>query len=158
MRPALLHLLRRPLLACAVAAAGLAACAPVVSQRGYIPDQERVATIQVGVDDKQTIEERLGTPSNIATFDSDTWYYISSVEEQMAFFGPETVKRDILAISFDATGRVAAVEHYGLKDGQVVAFSDRETPTKGRELTFLQQMFGNIGRGVGGPQGGGQER
>ncbi|NWH08481.1 MAG: outer membrane protein assembly factor BamE [Alphaproteobacteria bacterium] len=131
------------------------ACAPVVTQRGYIPDPERIASIQVGVDDKTTISERLGSPSNVATFDSDTWYYISSREEQFVFFHPEPVKRDILAISFNPDGRVAGIEHYGLKDGQVFAFSDNITPTKGRELTFLQQMFGNLGRGL--PGGGGEE-
>jgi outer membrane protein assembly factor BamE (lipoprotein component of BamABCDE complex) len=127
-----------------------AACAPVVSQRGYIPDQEKVASIQVGVDDKATVEDRLGTPTNIATFDGDVWYYISSKEEQFAFFDPETTERTILAISFDAEGKVSNLEKYGLEDGQVVAVVDRETPTRGRELSFLQQMFGNIGRGLGG--------
>jgi outer membrane protein assembly factor BamE (lipoprotein component of BamABCDE complex) len=131
------------------------ACAPVVSQRGYIPDQEKLASIQVGVDDKATVEDRLGTPTNIATFDGDVWYYISSVEEQFAFFDPETTERNILAISFDAEGKVSNLEKYTLEDGQVVAIVDRETPTRGRELSFLQQMFGNIGRGIGG-QGGGQ--
>ena len=126
------------------------ACAPVVSQRGYIPDQEKVASIQVGVDDKSTVEERLGTPTNVATFDGDVWYYISSTEEQFAFFEPETTERHILAVTFDGTGKVTNLEKYGLEDGQVVAIVDRETPTRGRELSFLQQMFGNLGRGLGG--------
>jgi outer membrane protein assembly factor BamE (lipoprotein component of BamABCDE complex) len=136
-----------------------AACAPVVSQRGYIPDQEKLDSIQVGVDDKATVEDRLGTPTNIATFDGDAWYYISSTEEQFAFFDPETTERRILAISFDAEGKVSNIEKYSLEDGQVVAMVDRETPTRGRELSFLQQMFGNIGRGIGGgDKGGGGEK
>ncbi|MBI1239337.1 MAG: outer membrane protein assembly factor BamE [Alphaproteobacteria bacterium] len=145
------------LLAAGVASLALSACAPVVSQRGYIPDPEKVATIRVGVDDRDTISERLGSPSNVATFDSDTWYYIASEEEQEMFFNPETTKRDILAIQFGEDGRVANIEHYGLEDGQVVAFSSRETPTKGRELTFLQQIFGNIGRGLPGTTGSGAD-
>jgi hypothetical protein len=28
-----------------------------------------------------------------------------------------------------------------LKDGHIVAFETRTTPAKGRELTFLQQLF-----------------
>ena len=35
----------------------------------------------------------------------------------------------------------------GLDDGQDVAMSDRETPTRGRELTILEQLLGNVGRG-----------
>jgi hypothetical protein len=59
-----------------------------------------------------------------------------------------------------------------LRDGHVVAFESRVTPTKGRELTFLQQLFNatpgvpiggstpggnspNPGGGGGGPPGGG---
>jgi outer membrane protein assembly factor BamE (lipoprotein component of BamABCDE complex) len=129
------------------------ACAPVVSQRGYIPDQEKLDSIQIGVDDKSTVGDRLGTPTNIATFDGDVWYYISSTEEQFAFFEPETTERKILAVSFDAEGKVSNLEKYSLEDGQVVAMVDRETPTRGRELSFLQQMFGNIGRGIGGAGG-----
>jgi outer membrane protein assembly factor BamE (lipoprotein component of BamABCDE complex) len=121
-----------------------------VSQRGYIPDQEKLSAIQVGIDDKSSVEERLGTPTNVATFDGDVWYYISSTEEQFAFFDPETTERQILAVSFDKDGKVTSLDKYGLEDGVVVAMVDRETPTRGRELSFLQQMFGNIGRGIGG--------
>lgn len=142
----------------AIAALALGACSPVVSQRGYIPDPEKVAQVQIGVDDKTSVSERLGTPSNAATFDGDTWYYIASTEEQLMFFRPETVRRDILAVGFDKDGRVSRLEHYGLKDGQVIAYSDNETETKGRELTFLQQMFGNIGKGLGGGGGGGGDQ
>ena len=28
-----------------------------------------------------------------------------------------------------------------MRDGHIVAFESRQTPTKGRELTFLQQLF-----------------
>ena len=33
------------------------------------------------------------------------------------------------------------MRHYGLKDGHVIAFETRETPARGRELTFLQQLL-----------------
>ena len=38
-------------------------------------------------------------------------------------------------------GKVTGLKHYSLRDGNVVAFETRETPAKGRELTFLQQLF-----------------
>ena len=34
-----------------------------------------------------------------------------------------------------------------LKDGKVIAYNGRETPTRGRELTILEQLLGNVGRG-----------
>lgn len=125
----------------ASAAALLMACTPVVNQRGYLPDPIGEAAIKVGVDDKTTVQSRLGDPSTEATFSSDAWYYISSVERQIAFFDPTVETRSIMAVHFDKDGKVTNIRHYGLKDGHVVAFETRETPAKGRELTFLQQLF-----------------
>ena len=50
-----------------------------------------------------------------------------------------------MAIQFGEDGKVTELRNYGLEDGQVVALVDRETPSRGKELSFLQQVFGNIG-------------
>lgn len=126
------------LLAASLAAAG---CTPVVNQRGYLPDPIGEASIKIGTDTKTTVQDRLGDPSTEATFGGDAWYYISSVEKQVAFFDPLVVNRSIMAIHFDKDGKVTGIRHYGLRDGHVVAFETRETPAKGREITFLQQLL-----------------
>ena len=54
--------------------------------------------------------------------------------------------RRIVAIEFDDGGTVSNVEEYDLADGRNVNLVGRETPTRGRELTILEQLFGNIGR------------
>src|ERR1700694_2894186 len=72
-------------------AAALSACAPVENQRGYVPDQEAVASVQVGMDTKDTVTKKLGDPSTAATFGNDVWYYISAHVEQNAFFRSEAV-------------------------------------------------------------------
>lgn len=126
------------------------ACAPVVNQRGYVPNQEAIGTIQVGMDTKEMVSMKLGEPSTLATFGGDTWYYISAQVEQNAFFAPRAVERNILAVEFDPEGKVMGVQRYTLADGRVVDFQTRETPTRGRTLTILQQFFnavpGNIGQ------------
>lgn len=132
----------------------LLGCTPVVNQRGYLPDPIGEASIKTGVDTKTTVQDRLGDPSTQATFGGDAWYYVSSVERQISFFDPRVENRSILAIHFDKDGKVRDLHHYGLKDGHVVAFETRETPAKGRELTFLQQLL-NATPGVPiGSQGG----
>jgi outer membrane protein assembly factor BamE (lipoprotein component of BamABCDE complex) len=143
--------------ALALAATLLIGCTPVVSQRGYLPDPIGEASVKVGTDTKTSVQARLGDPSTAATFGGDSWYYITSVEKQIAFFDPRIETRAILAIHFDKDGKVANLKHYGLKDGHVVAFETRETPARGRELTFLQQLFNAtpgvpIGAGTGGQQ------
>lgn len=119
----------------------LANCTPVISHRGYLEDPNTEAYIAAGTDSKATIEAKLGNPSMQATFGNDAWYYISSVEKQVGFFDPILQSRKILAVYFDADGKVVDLKHYGLEDGHVVAFESRQTPTRGREMTFLQQLF-----------------
>jgi outer membrane protein assembly factor BamE (lipoprotein component of BamABCDE complex) len=131
--------MRTPILA--VATLALLGCTPVISQRGYLPDPAAEASLKVGTDTKTSIEKTLGDPSTSATFGDDAWYYISSVQRQVAFFDPKTTSRKILALHFDKDGKLTDIKHYGLKDGHVVAFETRTTPAKGRELTFLQQLF-----------------
>src|SRR5262245_15159694 len=90
-------------IAAALLAAALvsAACAPVITQRGYLADPDLVSSIDVGKDTKTSVQKRLGDPSTEATFSADGWYYISSTEKQVAFFTPTILKRNILAVYFD---------------------------------------------------------
>jgi outer membrane protein assembly factor BamE (lipoprotein component of BamABCDE complex) len=124
-----------------------AACSPRVDYRGYLPRKQDMDKIQVGLS-KSEVEAALGTPSTRATInrEGDSYYYISSVVHQAAFFKPEEVDRQVFAVRFDASDRVASFAHYGLEDGQIVNFSSNQTPTRGKELTVLQQIFSNLGR------------
>jgi len=149
-------------------AAVLIACAPVIDQRGYLSDPQVEASIKAGTDTKTSVQDRLGNASTSATFGGDAWYYISSTEKQVAFFTPTVQNRAILAVYFDKDGKVKDMRHFTLKDGHVVSFESRETPARGRELTFLQQLLNaqpgtsarnmddqNPGGGGGPPTGGG---
>jgi len=148
--------------ALALSAALLLGCTPVIDQRGYLPDTAGEAAIKVGVDTKTTVQKRLGDPSTQSTFstNSTSWYYISSVEKQVAFFNPEVESRRIFAIHFDKDGKVTDLHHYSLKDGHIVSFETRETPSLGKEMTFLQQLFNATpgvpigGQGTPNPGGG----
>lgn len=123
------------------AAAALIACAPVISQRGYLPDPDAEAAIKAGKDTKTTVQAHLGYASTTATFGNESWYYISATEKQVAFFKPVVLKRQIMAVYFDKENKVIGIRHYGLKDGHVIAFETRETPARGRETTFLQELL-----------------
>jgi outer membrane protein assembly factor BamE (lipoprotein component of BamABCDE complex) len=132
--------------------AALSACTAVEKQRGYVPDPAIIASVQVGKDTKETVSTKLGNPSMSSTFDNDVWYYYSSKDTQAAFFAPHSTERDILAVEFKKTGEVADIRHYGLEDGRFVDYVSRETPTRGRDMTILQQIFnavpGTIGQGT----------
>jgi len=134
-----------------VAGTALVACAPVENQRGYVPDQQALSSIQVGMDSKDTVSKKLGDPSTSATFGNDTWYYISAHVVQNAFFAPRPTERNVVAVSFNTEGKVADVHKYSLSDGKVVDFVSRETPSRGRELSLLQQIFNAVPGRVGAP-------
>jgi len=122
-------------------AVALIACAPVISQRGYLPDPSTESSIKTGTDTKTTVQERLGYASTTATFNNDSWYYISATEKQVAFFNPTILKRQVLAVYFDKQNKVTGVRHYGLRDGHLITFETRTTPARGRETTFLQELL-----------------
>jgi outer membrane protein assembly factor BamE (lipoprotein component of BamABCDE complex) len=131
----------------------VAACAPVENQRGYVPDNTAIASIEVGMDNKDSVSEKLGDPSTSATFGNDTWYYISAHVEQNGFFAQRSMERNIVAVEFASDGKVAGIQKYTLADGRVVSHIGRETPTLGRTQTLLQQIFNAVPGRVGQPSG-----
>ncbi len=123
------------------------ACTPKVEVHGFIPDDELVKQIKAGQHDRTYVEELLGSPSSIANFEGETWYYITRRTETLAFFEPEVKDQRVLAISFDlGTGTVKEIGTFNLADGRPIQFVERETPTLGKQLGFFEQLFGNVGR------------
>jgi outer membrane protein assembly factor BamE (lipoprotein component of BamABCDE complex) len=128
---------------------GTAACTPISTYSGFQAIEERPADVKIGEDTKSTVSSKLGSPSATSTFDPNTWFYISQLTDRVAFYKPRVSKREVVAIRFDeATEKVAEVDTYTLEDGKVIAFNGRETPTRGREMTILEQLLGNVGSGV----------
>ncbi len=131
----------------------LTACARTIDTRGYVPNESLIGQVKPGIDDRITVSRVLGSPSTVATFSDDTWYYVSRRTEQFAFFDAKVLDQRVLAVDFDDRGFVSDIRRYELEDGKIIDPVTRETPTLGRELGFLEQLFGNIGRFN--PQGGG---
>ena len=141
---------RPAVFAAAVLALALAssACTPLTSYSGFQAIEAKPAEMKVGEDSKSTLMEKLGSPSAVSTFDNNTWYYISQTTDRVAFYMPRVIKRDVVAIKFNpADEKVASVNTYTLQDGKVIAYNGRETPTRGRALTVMEQLLGTVGRG-----------
>lgn len=136
---------RRLILASALPIA-LAACGQSIDVRGNLPEPEELSKISPGVHSRTDVASLLGSPSTISTFRDDKWYYIGQKSTQFAFFAPEVLERKIVEISFDPAGVVANSKVYTLEDGQEIDPVERITPTEGREITFFQQLLGNIGK------------
>jgi len=132
--------------AAALAATGLGACVATVDQRGNLPEPEKFAEIHPGTTTKEQVAKILGTPSSTGVFDDKNWYYISRRTKQVAFFDPDVLDQQVYIVNFDATGVVRGVDHKDLKDRREIEPAPGATPAPGRELTFLEQVLGNIGR------------
>jgi outer membrane protein assembly factor BamE (lipoprotein component of BamABCDE complex) len=137
---------RAPLfVAAAVCAFVLAACQPTLDTRGYVPDRDALEQVRPG-QQKAEVQNLLGTPSSVTPFGDEVWLYISRKVRTVAFFKPEVLEQNVVAVEFDRNGVVNDVRHYTLADGQIIEPVDRKTPAPGRELTFLEQLVGNIGK------------
>ena len=131
-----------------------AACTKVRDHQGYIMDQTLVASVQPGVDNRDSVTATLGRPSFVGQFDQRDWYYVSRDTRQLAFKMPRPVAQTVLHIRFDDAGNVASVEKTGMEKVASINPSDDKTPTLGRDRGFFQELFGNIGQvGAAGPAG-----
>lgn len=130
----------------AAIAALLSACSGNIRVHGNMPEPETVAEIRTGAYGRDDVAQLLGSPSAVSTFEDARWYYIGQKTKQLAFLKPDILERRVLVVSFDDNGRVNSTRTFTLEDGRVIDPVSRETPTEGRELTLLQQLFGNIGR------------
>jgi outer membrane protein assembly factor BamE (lipoprotein component of BamABCDE complex) len=129
-----------------------AACNPITDNLGNRTLKENVEQIQVGRTSKAEVARLLGTPSNVAAFDPDTWYYISARQVQYAFLKPRTVDQNVLMIRFDGGGIVREMKELGLKDAQPTTYVARTTPTRGGEPGFLRSIYDTVMRGPVGRQ------
>lgn len=125
----------------------IAACTPTVDHRGYLAKPGAFNQVQNGMS-KAEVESILGSPSTTASinFQGDSYYYISSVTEQKGIMGASELSREVIAIRFDQGEQVTSFAQYGLEDGRIIDVNTRETPTQGREYSFLQSFFGGIGK------------
>jgi outer membrane protein assembly factor BamE (lipoprotein component of BamABCDE complex) len=139
-------------LAAAIVAIMLAGCAVSEDLRGNLPDPDKLAEVHPGTTTKEQVVRILGTPSSASTFDDDVWYYISRRTKQIAFFSPTVLDQQVYIVDFDSKGVVKDLGHKTLADGQNITPAPGATPAPGRELSFMEQLIGNVGR-FGGSSG-----
>jgi outer membrane protein assembly factor BamE (lipoprotein component of BamABCDE complex) len=137
------------------AAALLAGCNSIVNHKGYLVDEVLVQSVQPGVDNRLSVERTLGRPSFTSQFGQPVWYYVSSTTGQKPFTTPRITAHTVLAVRFDEAGNVVAAERSGMEQVARISPEDDKTPTLGRERSFLEDLFGNIGQvGAAGMPGG----
>lgn len=125
-------------------------CTQLKGRQGYIADPVLSNAITPGIDNRESVERTLGRPTFMGQFANNEYYYLSRETRQLAFASPRPVSQEVLRISFDAAGNVASVDRTGLDQVARLSPHGDKPPTLGRERSFFEDIFGNIGA-VGAP-------
>jgi outer membrane protein assembly factor BamE (lipoprotein component of BamABCDE complex) len=120
-------------------------CASIRDHRGYLIDPALTNAVQPGVDNRLSVERSLGQPTFKSQFGQQTYYYVAVDTRQRPFARPRTRAQTVLMINFDAKGNVASVERGGMEKVAQINPDSHKTSTLGRNRSFFEDLFGNIG-------------
>ena len=123
-----------------------AGCTRIKNHQGYLADETLISAVQPGVDNRESVAATLGRPTFTGQFDQRDWYYVSRNTENLGFNKPRPTAQMVLHIRFDEAGNVASVQRTGLEQVASINPSGDKTPTLGRERSFFEELFGNIGQ------------
>lgn len=126
-------------------AVALTACATVYRNHGYVPAEDELALVEVGVDTRETVGQKIGRPSTSGLLNDEGWYYVQSRYRHLGPREPKEIERELVAVTFNEAGTVENIARFGLEDGKVVEISRRVTETNIKGIGLIQQILGNFG-------------
>ncbi len=111
---------------------------------GNMPSKEDILAIKQGMTQSE-VRKIMGSPSAVSSLDHKTWIYMNSTMKRMAFFEPEELERNIVAIEFNLDGKVERVVQIDKDSGREIVLCTDETPVMGTDETFMEKYFGGVG-------------
>lgn len=127
----------------------LGACSffePQPQLRGNRVDADQLKELVPGTSTRADVTALVGSPTAKATFDDNTWLYISEVTRPRIARTPGVLSQGVVVLTFNDQGVLQDVKQLNQDDSVPVSVVARSTPSPGTEASFLQQLFGNIGR------------
>jgi outer membrane protein assembly factor BamE (lipoprotein component of BamABCDE complex) len=114
--------------------------------RGNRVDADQLKELVPGTSTRADVTALIGSPTARATFDDNTWIYISEVTRPRIARTQGVLSQDVVVLGFNDQGILKDVQRLNQEDALPVTVVARSTPSPGTEASFLQQLFGNIGR------------
>jgi outer membrane protein assembly factor BamE (lipoprotein component of BamABCDE complex) len=142
------------LLACVL----LAGCSLIEAPpqvRGNRVDPDQLKELTPGTSTRADATALLGSPTAKATFDDNIWLYIGEVTQPRIARTQAELSQDVVVLNFDDRGVLQSIKHMDKDDSIPVSVVSRATPSPGSEASFMQQLFGNVGRFTAAPIQGG---
>lgn len=127
----------------------LSGCSVFLSRpvpRGSLVEPDDYAQLKPGVSTRSDVMDLLGSPTTHATFDDNTWIYISMETVYVPISFPGIRKQDVVVLNFDNGGVLRNLRTLNLKNARPVTMSPDVTPTPGTRINIVQQILGNVGR------------
>jgi outer membrane protein assembly factor BamE (lipoprotein component of BamABCDE complex) len=119
---------------------------PTFRQRGSRVDPDALRELIPGTSSRADVQALIGSPTAKATFDDNTWIYISQITTTRIGRTPGVRKQDVVILSFDQAGTLRGIAKRTKADSEPIAMAAGATPSPGSEASFLQQLFGNVGK------------
>ncbi len=114
--------------------------------RGNHVDADQLKELVPGTSTRTDVTSLLGSPSARATFDDNTWFYISETTRTRVGRTPGVMAQDVTVLKFDQAGVLLDVKHLNQDDSRDVSVVSRVTPSPGSDASFMQQLLGNVGK------------
>lgn len=111
---------------------------------GNMPAKEDIMAVHRGMDQDE-VRKLMGSPSVVSSLDHRTWIYMNSTMKRMAFFKPEELERNVVAIEFNHDGKVEKIVQLTKENGRDISIATDETPVMGTEQSFMEKYFGGVG-------------
>lgn len=125
----------------------LAGCGTTTLKHGQSFTRSELLQVQPGMSQDE-VRMALGSPATTSTVNSGAaYYYIASTRKQTAFLDSKEIDRKVVAVYFTPVGSVDRIAQYGMKDGKVFDFINRETKSAAKtDNGIVQMLFRNLGQ------------
>jgi outer membrane protein assembly factor BamE (lipoprotein component of BamABCDE complex) len=114
--------------------------------RGNRVDADQLKELVPGTTTRADVTALIGSPTARATFDDNTWLYVSEVTRPRIARTEGVLSQKVLVLSFNDQGVLQDLKQVNQDEAVPVSIVARSTPSPGTEASFLQQLLGNIGR------------
>lgn len=114
--------------------------------RGNRVDAEQLKELVPGTSTRADVTALIGSPTARATFDDNTWLYISEVTQPRIARVQGVLSQEVVVLTFSDQGVLRDIKQVNQDDAVPITVVARTTPSPGTEASFMQQLLGNIGR------------
>ncbi len=121
------------------------ACTPVTSQHGNMLEDFQIQEVKAGEHTRSDVLRLLGSPTTQSTFNPNIWYYLGQESEKRGILDQQITDERIVVVMFNKDGVVDAIQEVD-SERENIPYARTKTPTHGNDLTFMQQLLGNLGR------------